>query len=1175
VRISRVDLAAFGPFTKTAIDLAAGGEGLHIVYGPNEAGKSSALRALECALFGIPGRCTDNFVHPYADLRIGLKIVARDGCSLEFVRRKAAKNTLLAADASPLRDDALTPFLGAIDRDLFTTMFGIGHEQLVRGGREIVTGSGSVGQLLFAAGAGIAELQAVQAKIDQQAASLFAARAKNPVINQRLRAMEDVRQRIRQSQLPSEEWVKLDQTLREIRQRCSQLDAEFREAQTQRHRLERIQHAIPLVAVRNELRGQLASRRGTPRLPAGFAERRSKAAEQWAVAQQAALAAKANLEGFDRDLAAIVLPESLLAQESAIALLPDMVGAHRKAQNDLPGIDARRQESRRLIASILREVRPGLSVDLADQLLLTVAQRELILGLVAEHSGVVQKAASSRLRVEKLDRKLASLAASMAQSEPPPDVALLKDAVRRVQSQGNLDAELLQARAELSRLEKQASLGMKKLAGWSGTLEALESAPLPAQATIDRFEVELRQLGERIDRLGVQRDEIRTRQSDLARGLEELSLQGGVPSEEELAAVRGRRDRGWKLVLQRLDRADVDAAERDAFVAGVDGAKDLPSAYEATVREADETADRLRREANRVAQWATIVAEQRAVEKAAAQLERESADATQARQRAESEWNACWTPAGVEPRWPQEMRAWRVQADEVLRRAESVRQQQSVVERLERQFAQSRDWLQGAMPANAAPSASDVGLLEALLGRCESLCADADGIAASRNALVQEIERLKAERASAEAELQETEREIEAWTSRWSVAIEPIGLSSDATTNVVSQVLERLQTLAGKLELLASDAERIEGIEREAKRFADLARDLAERAAPDLVDRPCVEAAAELIERLARAHRERDRVADLTARRRRSEADHQRHSESVRSLQAQLMAMCQEAGCAAIEELPAIEQAASDVVAFEKRLAEVETQLIALAAGTPLDEFGVFVETHSADDLPGLLLQSNERIERIDADRGALKEEIGAKNELLGSMNTNADAAEAVAEHQDLLARLESEGSQYVRLRLAGAVLREGIERYRKKNEGSVLRRAGELFQRFTRGAFAGLAVDVDGEGQSVLVGMRPGADRRVELAGMSEGTADQLYLALRLASLESYMDGKEPMPFIVDDILVTFDDGRAAASLAVLAEFSRRTQVIFFTHHQHLVELARQSAASDVFVHDLSAAVC
>ena len=99
-----------------------------------------------------------------------------------------------------------------------------------------------------------------------------------------------------------------------------------------------------------------------------------------------------------------------------------------------------------------------------------------------------------------------------------------------------------------------------------------------------------------------------------------------------------------------------------------------------------------------------------------------------------------------------------------------------------------------------------------------------------------------------------------------------------------------------------------------------------------------------------------------------------------------------------------------------------------------------------------------------------------------------------------------------------------------------MLGRASELFQRLTLGSFAALRIDFDEDGEQVLAGVRPDGGPVLPQA-MSEGTSDQLYLALRLASLEIWLRRGEPMPFIVDDILVSFDNRRAAATLAVLAE--------------------------------------
>jgi len=66
------------------------------------------------------------------------------------------------------------------------------------------------------------------------------------------------------------------------------------------------------------------------------------------------------------------------------------------------------------------------------------------------------------------------------------------------------------------------------------------------------------------------------------------------------------------------------------------------------------------------------------------------------------------------------------------------------------------------------------------------------------------------------------------------------------------------------------------------------------------------------------------------------------------------------------------------------------------------------------------------------------------------------------------------------------------------------------------------------------------------------------LYLALRLAALEMHVEQGRPLPFIADDLFINFDDDRAAAGLKPLGDLSRKTQVIFLTHHDHLLELVK-----------------
>ncbi|MBP0649956.1 hypothetical protein J8J40_23205, partial [Mycobacterium tuberculosis] len=72
-----------------------------------------------------------------------------------------------------------------------------------------------------------------------------------------------------------------------------------------------------------------------------------------------------------------------------------------------------------------------------------------------------------------------------------------------------------------------------------------------------------------------------------------------------------------------------------------------------------------------------------------------------------------------------------------------------------------------------------------------------------------------------------------------------------------------------------------------------------------------------------------------------------------------------------------------------------------------------------------------------------------------------------------------------------------------------------------------------------------------------SEGTRDQLFLALRLAYLESFAANAEAPPFIGDDLFASFDDARTRHGLAALAEIGATVQPILFTHHGHVADMA------------------
>ena len=112
--------------------------------------------------------------------------------------------------------------------------------------------------------------------------------------------------------------------------------------------------------------------------------------------------------------------------------------------------------------------------------------------------------------------------------------------------------------------------------------------------------------------------------------------------------------------------------------------------------------------------------------------------------------------------------------------------------------------------------------------------------------------------------------------------------------------------------------------------------------------------------------------------------------------------------------------------------------------------------------------------------------------------------------------------------------------------------------------------MEYDEHDRPTLNGLRADG-RSVPVSGLSQGSADQLYLALRVASIEDYLERAPGLPFIADDLFVHFDDARSAAGFAVLGELAQKTQVLFVTHHRHLVDIALEQVGDPLHVESLA----
>ena len=162
-------------------------------------------------------------------------------------------------------------------------------------------------------------------------------------------------------------------------------------------------------------------------------------------------------------------------------------------------------------------------------------------------------------------------------------------------------------------------------------------------------------------------------------------------------------------------------------------------------------------------------------------------------------------------------------------------------------------------------------------------------------------------------------------------------------------------------------------------------------------------------------------------------------------------------------------------------------------------------------------------------------------------MEADVDATELRQRQADLRSQLVAAADRWTVLALAHDMLARSRAVYEEAHRPAVVQVAERLFAEWTDGRYRRIIAPLG----SPIVGAERKDGTQVEIAGLSRGTSEQLYLALRFGLVEHFVDtSKEPLPIVMDDILVNFDDDRAARAARSIEELSRICQIIYFTCH-------------------------
>jgi len=241
----------------------------------------------------------------------------------------------------------------------------------------------------------------------------------------------------------------------------------------------------------------------------------------------------------------------------------------------------------------------------------------------------------------------------------------------------------------------------------------------------------------------------------------------------------------------------------------------------------------------------------------------------------------------------------------------------------------------------------------------------------------------------------------------------------------------------------------------------------------------------------------------------------------------------------------------SRIASEEQRLAAALGELTRILARFDLAEGG----TH--DDLRAMRITAEREALEADASFDSMAQE---KNQLEGRLATSMGeqrSSELALAEAGLAQRLADATDRYLVLACASRLLAGAQERYERERQPEVVQSAQRIFSQMTHDRYTGLSV--------------PLGDDRIEVFGahaeaktsdvLSRGTAEQLYLALRLGLIAQLGDVGPGLPVLMDDVLVNFDPERKRGAAEAVAELARGRQVVFFTCHPETARLFSEVA--------------
>ena len=231
--------------------------------------------------------------------------------------------------------------------------------------------------------------------------------------------------------------------------------------------------------------------------------------------------------------------------------------------------------------------------------------------------------------------------------------------------------------------------------------------------------------------------------------------------------------------------------------------------------------------------------------------------------------------------------------------------------------------------------------------------------------------------------------------------------------------------------------------------------------------------------------------------------------------------------------------------------------------GGAYDEFIESVKSSSPEENHQKLKGVSNSLSELNAEKDQLLQVLGETKTRIDYLIDNEDMSRQQAEAEIDRQKIRECGREWAVNKIARYMLDKARKKYEKERQPAVIKAAEEIFGHVTQGSYARIFKPMDSDDIFIV----DGNERVKGLLEMSRGTREQLYLALRFGLIAEHETRSEPLPLVMDDIFVNFDDDRNNRILDRVQEFSKKRQVIILTCHKRTLDAYSSKGANAVTI--------